>query len=88
MIAELGSFLSGAVTFGFLTAGLFFARFWQRTRDKLFLAFAVAFVLLGVNQALLALLDVPVEGRSSLYLIRLAAFSLIVIAIIRKNSKT
>ena len=51
----LFDFLSGAITMGFLVAGFFFLRFWKRTRDSLFLAFAAAFWLLGLAQALLAL---------------------------------
>jgi len=80
-------FLAGAITFGFLIAGLYFLRFWSRTRDGLFIAFALAFWLLGLNQALITLTDIPVEERSSLYLLRLAAFSLIIGAIILKNKK-
>jgi len=84
----LFDFLSGAVTMGFVTAGLFFLRFWRRTQDALFLAFALAFWLLGLTQALLALSNVPVEERSWLYLIRLAAFLLILFSIWAKNRKT
>jgi uncharacterized membrane protein len=80
-------FLSGMVTLGFLIAGLFFLRFWRRSGDGLFLAFAAAFALLGVNQALLVLSGIPVEERSPLYLLRLTAFLLIIIAIVRKNAK-
>ncbi len=80
-------FLSGAVTFGFVIAGLFFLRFWRRTGDNLFLAFAIAFWLLGLTQALLALSNIPVEERSSLYLLRLAAFGLILVSIWMKNRK-
>lgn len=83
----LYDFLSGAVAFGFVLAGLFFLRFWRRTRDGLFLAFACAFWLLGAGQALLALTQVPVEERSWLYLFRLAAFVLILAAIARKNRR-
>jgi hypothetical protein len=82
------SFLSGAVTLGFLLAGLFFLRFWKRTRDGLFLAFAFAFWLLGLNQGLIALTDIPVEERSPLYLFRLAAFALIIAAIWMKNRRS
>jgi hypothetical protein len=78
-------FLSGCVAAGFAVAGLFFLRFWRRTRDSLFLAFAIAFWLLGLVQALLALTEFPVEERSFIYLIRLAAFVLILLAIWRKN---
>ena len=83
----LVAFLSGAVTFGFLLAGLFFLRFWKRTRDALFLAFALAFWLLGLNQGLIALTDIPVEERSWLYLLRLAAFGLILVSIWMKNRR-
>ena len=83
----LYDFLSGAVTLGFLLCGLHFLGFWKRTRDSLFLAFAFAFWLLGLNQALLALADIPVEERSWVYLLRLAAFVLIIIAVVAKNRK-
>jgi uncharacterized membrane protein HdeD (DUF308 family) len=78
-------FLSGAITMGFAIAGLFFLRFWKDTRDSLFLKFAMAFFLLGIAQALLALANVPVEERSWIYLVRLLAFVLILVAIARKN---
>lgn len=78
-------FLSGAVTMGFAIAAIFFLRFWRDTRDGLFLSFALAFLLLGLVQALLALGNVPVEERSWIYLIRLIAFLIILAAIVRKN---
>lgn len=84
---SLLDFLAGAVTTGFLVAGFFFLRFWKRTRESLFLAFAAAFWLLGLGQALLALTDIPVEERSWLYLLRLAAFSLILVSIWKKNRR-
>lgn len=81
----LYDFLSGMVTGGFLVAGLFFLRFWRRTRDGLFVSFALAFWLLGLAQSLITLGNVPVEERSWIYLIRLLAFCLILFAIYRKN---
>ncbi len=82
----LVSFLAGATVMGFWIAGLFFLRFWKRTNDGLFLAFTLAFWLLGLSQALLSFADVPVEERSPLYLMRLAAFVLILLAVWRKNA--
>jgi hypothetical protein len=79
------AFFSGVVAAGFLFSGLFFLRFWRRTHDGLFISFALAFWLLGLGQALVALTDIPVEERSWIYLIRLAAFLLILLAIFRKN---
>jgi hypothetical protein len=83
----LFDFLSGAITMGFVVAGLFFLRFWKRTREGLFVAFALAFWLLGLTQGLLAFTSVPVEERSWLYLLRLAAFLLILVSIWRKNRR-
>ncbi len=85
--ATLFDFLSGALTMGFVVGGLFFLRFWTRTRDGLFLAFALAFWLLGLTQAILALGGIPVEERSWVYLIRLAAFLLILVSIFLKNRR-
>jgi hypothetical protein len=79
-------FLAGAVSAGFLVAGLFFLRFWRKSRDGLFAAFAIAFWLLGLNQALLTFSSVPAEERTWLFLLRLAAFVLILAAIWRKNA--
>ena len=79
------AFLSGTVVCGFMVAAVFFLRFWKRTRDVLFLAFAGAFLLMGIAQGLLALGGFPVEERSWIYLIRLAAFMLILLAVFGKN---
>lgn len=83
----LNSFLAGATVMGFWLAGLFFLRFWTRTRDELFLAFTISFWLLGLSQALLAFSSVPVEERTPLYLLRVAAFTLILVAVWRKNAR-
>jgi membrane-associated PAP2 superfamily phosphatase len=85
---SLYDFLSGAVSGGFAFAALFFLRFWRRTKDGLFLWFAGAFLLLGLAQALLSLGGFPVEERSWVFLLRLAAFSLILLAIYNKNRAT
>lgn len=80
-------FFSGAVTMGFAIAGLFFLRSWRRTGDSLFASFAVAFWLLGLSQAILALSNIPVEERSWVYLFRVAAFGLILISVLYKNRR-
>ncbi|MEO8547799.1 MAG: DUF5985 family protein [Sphingomicrobium sp.] len=84
---NLYAFLSGVATMGFVIAGLFFLRFWRRTGDSLFAAFAAAFWLLGANQALLVLTNVTMEERSWLYLLRLAAFCLIILTVGLKNKR-
>ena len=84
----LSYFLPGAITMGFFVSSLFFLRFWRSTGDGLFLAFATAFALLGAGQAIQALANLPQEERGYLFLIRLAAFSIILVAIVRKNRTT
>ncbi len=81
----LYDFLSGAVAMGFGTAGLYFFRFWWRTNEGLFAAFAVAFWLLGLTQVLQTFASILLEERSWLFLLRLAAFMLILLAIATKN---
>ena len=62
-------FLAGAIAMGFAVAALFFLRFWRRTRDVLFLAFAAAFALLAANHALIALSGAPREEQSPYFLL-------------------
>ena len=81
----LVDFLSGAITMGFVVAGLFFLRFWKKTGESLFVAFAFAFWLLGLVQALLTFSNIPIEERSWVYLLRLAAFLLILVSVAVKN---
>lgn len=87
----MNSFLGGMITMGFLIAGLFFLRFWRRTKDALFAVFAAAFWLFAINQALLALLNVPNVPASAgapfswIFLPRIVAFALLILAILTKN---
>lgn len=85
MSTELASFISGAIAMGFSVCAIFFLRFWARTKDGLFLAFALAFLLLAICQALTTVLGLPLEERSWIYLLRLAAFTLLIGAILAKN---
>ena len=78
-------FLSGAATLAFLVAALFFVRFWRRTSDRLFLAFAVAFTLLAVNQGLTTALDAASEAHTRSYMLRVLGFLIILAAIVDKN---
>jgi hypothetical protein len=80
-------FFSGAVTLGFLVAAGFFLRFWRQTADRLFLAFAVAFVLFALNQALASWLTVVIEPASLIYALRVLGFIIILGAIVDKNAR-
>lgn len=78
-------FLSGAVAMGYFTSTLFFLRFWQKSRDRLFLAFAVAFSLFTLNQSLASWLGAADEMIGYTYLVRVLGFALILAAIVDKN---
>ncbi len=81
----MADFLSGVIFAGSLTAALFFLRFWRQSGDRLFAMFALAFGLLACSRLLLAILDESNEARTWVYLLRLATFLLIIIAVVDKN---
>jgi hypothetical protein len=64
---------------------LFFLRFWKDTADRLFLFFALAFAVFGTNWAALQIMNPPGESRHYYYVIRLAAFLLLLVGIVDKN---
>lgn len=78
-------FLTGAAAMAAWASGLFFLRFWRQTGDRLFAFFAGAFWILAVNWVALASLAPEPETRHYFYLLRLAAFILIIVAIVDKN---
>jgi uncharacterized membrane protein HdeD (DUF308 family) len=77
--------LLGAISMASFIAGLFFLRFWRDTRDRLFLLFAISFLIEGINRAALGLSGDPDEGRPFFYFVRFLSFLLIIIAIVQKN---
>lgn len=79
------AFLLGAIAMASLMAALFFLRFWNRTRDPLFLTFSLAFALESVNRTLLAFQLDASEGQDLIYSIRLLAYSMIIAGIVAKN---
>ena len=83
--AALALLISGAIVRGSGVAGLFFLRFWRETRDRLFLILAGAFWLLGLQRLALSFSRNMVEDDTTLYLVRLFAFLLILGAIVDKN---
>lgn len=84
-MSEPAAFFSGVIAMGFAVCAAFFLRFWGRTSDALFLVFALAFALLALAQGLTTLLGLPHEERSWIYLLRLLAFVMIIVAVAAKN---
>jgi hypothetical protein len=81
----MNQLVSGAMVMAYLAAGLFFLRYWRQTRDRLFAIFAAAFWILAVQRLSLGLTTETTENVTWLYVIRLVAFALILVAIIDKN---
>jgi hypothetical protein len=77
--------LSGALLFSYLIAGIHFLRFWRRTRDRLFLHFAIAFWLFTLNQLAGSIPVVAIETAGYEYLLRVLGFIVILVAIVDKN---
>lgn len=83
--AQLLDFLAGSVTVTHLVAATFFLRFWRRTRDRLFAAFGVAFLLFAANQSVSTVVG-PAQELSGLpYVLRVVGFLVILYAIVRAN---
>jgi hypothetical protein len=78
-------YLAGALTLGYVIAALFFLRFWRRTADRLFLAFAIAFALFALNQAAAQWLGAADERVGYTYVLRVLGFVFILWAIVDKN---
>lgn len=85
MYASIVTFLAGATAMASWVAGLFFLRFWKKTRDTLFLYFALSFWVLCLNWTLVGAAHPTSETQHYYYVMRLVAFGLIIVAVVQKN---
>jgi membrane-associated PAP2 superfamily phosphatase len=79
------NFLGGAIVFGYGLIALYFLKFWKRTRDAFFGYFAFAFFILGIGRVIEAIERTNEVDTPIVYLFRLAAFLIIIFAILYKN---
>lgn len=79
--------LLGAIAVASFTVGLFFLRYWVSTRDRFFLYFAASFWLEAGNRVAMAALRSWSEDMPVHYLLRLLAYTLILVAIWEKNRR-
>lgn len=82
---SMSTIFIGAIAMASFVISLFFLRFWKTTRDRFFLFFAASFALEAINRVLTGISVLQNEESPIYYLIRLIAYSLIIIAIIDKN---
>lgn len=83
----MNAFVLGAFVMASAAVALFFFRYWRTTSDRLFAIFSVAFGLFAVERTVLASVPAHLEGRHLIFLVRLAAFVLIIFAVIDKNRR-
>lgn len=86
MASPLYSYLSGTIMGFALIISLFFFKFWRKSTERLFLMFALAFLLFGIERTFLFATR-PSELRLEIYLLRLVAFSLIIYGVYEKNRR-
>lgn len=86
-VSHLLVFLNGAMAMGFAIAGLFFLRFRRDTGDRLFGFFAAAFLVFAAERVGLLYVGPDEAARATVYLARLAAFSLIILGVLDKNRR-
>jgi hypothetical protein len=79
--------VSGILIAFYAVIALFFLRFWYAARERLFGLFALAFVVLAAQRLALSLTNAAMEELTVFYLVRLAAFVIIVVAIVDKNRR-
>jgi len=72
---------------GFLVISLFFLRFWQKSRDRLFIFFSLAFLLLLIERIVRHSFEVGSEWQPATYCFRLVGYGLILFAVIDKNRR-
>lgn len=87
MIDSLRLTLIGGLIASCFYAAVFFLRFWHRTRDRFHFLFAAAMALLGLNWAGVAGTSAVGEPHSEIYIARLLAFLLILVAIFDRNRR-
>jgi hypothetical protein len=83
----IDGFLLGVISTLSLVAAAFFFRFWRKTREWLFLAFGLAFLIEGLNRMSFLSLDDPQGGNIVAYSIRLVSYLLILAAIAHRNRR-
>lgn len=84
-IDMLNEWLLGGIAVASFVAGLFFFRYWRSSRDRFFLCFAISFWGEAANRIHMGATASWNEDRPSHYLVRLACYALILLAIWDKN---
>lgn len=85
MTTVFEAFLLGVIATAFLTTAMFFFVYWRRSRDLLFLSFAIAFAMEAFSDASLLGSAHPNNASRWYYFVRLLSFLIILAGILKKN---
>ena len=77
----------GALVASCVYGGILFLRFWHRSRDRFHLFLAIAMGLLAANWIAVLSIRPSGEPHSEVYLVRLAAFLVILYGVVDKNRR-
>ena len=83
----LDGYVLGFLATASFVAGVFFLRFWWRTRDFLFIAFATVFLFQTIASTSLVFTGDPNRLRPWMYAVQIATYLLILLAILAKNRR-
>lgn len=78
-------FIWGLLAMASVVAALFFLHYWRMSRDRFFAYFSVAFAAMAVDWLGHVTVEMADPFRAEVYIARLTAFVIILIAIIDKN---
>jgi len=84
---DLATFLDGGRVVFCVMIALSFARLGRRTDERLYHAFAIAFVLLAIGATMIGLRVALGDYSVLVFVPRLLAFVLIILAIVDKNRR-
>jgi uncharacterized membrane protein len=82
---SLAHFNYGAIAALCWVTGLYFFGFWRKTHDRFFGYFGLAFWLLGAGRVALSITGSGADAPRAVYVMRLVAYLIFLIAIIDKN---
>ena len=83
----LNQFMYGAVMMASLVSGIFFLKFWKKTGDRFFAMFSAAFFLFALERWFFVFVKAQSEASSFIFIFRLIAFSIIILAVVDKNRR-
>lgn len=81
----LDGLLVGFILCSGLAISAFFVSFWRKTRDRLFLAFALVFAIEGTTRLFVLALSLPTESAPIINLVRLLGYLVLIASIVGKN---